>query len=107
MSSAEVAQGQRLRNNCKIIWGGGEYDLDVDTDHMTYTYCTVKKDVGLLFGGALTMTQMCTSEKQAWRELDRMLEVWAIQAQSGKPMTKAQRLEIFVGANRRSAFIVK
>jgi hypothetical protein len=53
------------------------------------------------------MTGICNSEEQAWRELDRMLGVWAKQVQSGKPMTKAQWLEIFGGPNGRNTFILE
>ena len=77
-----------------------DYELDVETDFMTYS-CFVRKDFGSHFGPPLTMTGVCNSEEQAWRELDRMLDVWARQVQSGQPMTQAQRLEIFGGPNGR------
>ncbi|KAH9203590.1 hypothetical protein DL95DRAFT_472248 [Leptodontidium sp. 2 PMI_412] len=28
-----AAQGERIQANCKIIWGDGDYDLDVETDY--------------------------------------------------------------------------
>lgn len=43
------------------------------------------------------MTTLCRSERAAWNELERMLRLWAEQVQSGRPMTKAQRLDIFGG----------
>ena len=100
-------QGQRIQANCKIIWGDADYDLDVETDDwVTYT-CVVKKDHGLCFGPPLTMTGICNSEGQAWRELDRMLGVWARQVQGGQPMTRAQSLEIFGGPNGRNTFVLE
>jgi len=39
----------------------------------------VKKDFGSEFGLPLTVTGLCNSSKQAWRDLDRMLGVWARQ----------------------------
>jgi hypothetical protein len=30
------------------------------------------------------MTGICNSEEQAWRELDKMLDLWARQIQSGQ-----------------------
>jgi hypothetical protein len=101
------ARGQRIQTNCKIIWGDADYELDVETDDwVTYT-CVVRKDLGLHFGPPLTMTGICNSEEQAWRELDRMLDVWARQVQSGQPMTKAQSLEIFGGPNGRNTFVLE
>lgn len=101
------AQGQRIQTNCKIIWGDADYDLDVETDdYSTYT-CTVKMDFGSHYGPPLTMTGGCNSEEHAWRELDRMLGVWAKQVQSGQPMTKAKSLEIFGGPNGRNAFVLE
>ena len=94
-------QVQKVQANCKIIWGDADYDLDLETDWETYIY-VVKKDYGLHLGPPLTMTGVCDSEKQAWSELDRMLDIWAKQVQSGKPMTRAQRLEIFGGPNGRN-----
>jgi hypothetical protein len=52
------------------------------------------------------MTGICNSEEHAWKELERMLDVWARQVQSGQPMTKAQALEIFGGANGRNTLVL-
>ncbi|KAG4442225.1 hypothetical protein IFR05_002274 [Cadophora sp. M221] len=83
------AQGARIQANCKIIWGDGDYDLDLETDDWVEYACAVKRDYGTSFGPLLTMTGLCHSAEQAWGELDRMLGVWARQMQSGQPMTKA------------------
>lgn len=101
------AQGARIQANCKIIWGDGDYDLDLETDDWVEYACVVKRDHGTSFGPPLTMTGLCNSEKQAWRELDRMLGVWARQIQSGQPMTKAQSVEIFGGPNGRNKLILE
>ncbi|RFU32614.1 hypothetical protein B7463_g3747, partial [Scytalidium lignicola] len=93
------AQGKTIEANCRVIWGDGDYELDIETDDWDTWYCFVRKDFGLHFGPPLTMTGMCNSQKQAWSELERMLDVWARQVQSGQPMTKAQWLEIFGGPN--------
>lgn len=42
---------------------------------------------------------LCNSQDRAWSELDRMLDVWARQVQSGLPMTKEQSLDIFSRPN--------
>jgi hypothetical protein len=93
------AQGQIIQANCKIIRDDADYDLDVETDDWVTYLCIVKKDFGSHFGPPLTMTGICNSEEQAWRELEKMLDVWARQVQSRQPMTKAQALEIFGGPN--------
>jgi hypothetical protein len=36
-----------------------------------------------------------------------MLDVWARQVQSGQPMTRAQRLEIFGGPNGRNVPVLE
>lgn len=102
-----AAQGARIEANCKIIWGDGDYDLDVETDDWVEYACVVKRDFGLCIGPPLTMTGLCNSAEQAWRELDRMLGVWARQIQGGHPMTKAQSLEIFGGPNGRKRAILE
>jgi hypothetical protein len=53
------------------------------------------------------MTGLCKSDEEAWAELDRMLGVWARQVQSGQPMTKAQRLEIFGGPRGKNKKILE
>ncbi|KAH6714599.1 hypothetical protein BKA61DRAFT_575331 [Leptodontidium sp. MPI-SDFR-AT-0119] len=73
-----------------IIWGNGDYDLDVETDDWVVYACVARRDLGLRFGPPLTMTGICNSAEQAWEELDRMLGVWAGQIQSGHRVTKAQ-----------------
>ena len=102
-----VTQSQRIQANCIIIWGDADYDVDVETDDGDAYTCVVKKDFGLRFGPPLTMTGICNSQEQAWRELDRMLGVWARQIQGGQPMTKAQSLEIFGGPNGRNRFVLE
>ncbi|XMA11509.1 hypothetical protein WAI453_004300 [Rhynchosporium graminicola] len=95
------AQGERIQGNCKIIWGDGDYDLDLETEDWVAFACVVKRDHGTSFGPPLAMTGLCDSAEQAWSELNRTLGVWAKQIQSGRPMTKAQSLEIFAGPKGR------
>lgn len=95
-------QGQRIQANCAIIWGNGDYDLDIERDDWETFWAVVRKDFGTSFGRPLTLTRICRSEEHAWRELDRMLAVWAMVKQSGKPMTEDQRMEIFGGPNWRT-----
>ena len=87
---------------CKIIWGDTDYDFDIDTDDWEKYQCSVKKDFGSHYGPTLTMTGLCDSEEQAWRELERMLDALAKLVLSGQPMTKAQSWEIFGGPNGRN-----
>jgi len=92
------ARGQRIKANCKIIWGNDcEYDLEIDTDDYLNYMCHVKRDLGDSYGPPLTMTSLCYSSEAAWAELDRMLELWAKQVKRGTPMTKDERLEVFGG----------
>ena len=48
------------------------------------------------------MTRLYNSNEQAWRELDRMLSTWASQVQTGRPMTRDKKLEIFGGPKGQS-----
>ncbi|KAH8816320.1 hypothetical protein F5884DRAFT_852763 [Xylogone sp. PMI_703] len=93
-------RAKRIEASCRIIWGDGVYDFDIETDDYITWFGYVKKDFGLDLGPPLTMTGLCNSEDRAWNELERMLGVWARQVQSGEPMTKAQAVEIFAGPNR-------
>jgi len=99
-------RGQRIEANCKIIWGDGDYDLDIETDDWVNWQCSVKRDYGDEFGPPLTMTGLCNSQDRAWSELNRMLDVWARQVQSGLPMTKEQSLDIFSGPNGQSRAVL-
>jgi hypothetical protein len=42
------------------------------------------------------MTSLCYGEDRAWDELDRMLSLWARQA-DGEEMTRKETLDIFSG----------
>jgi hypothetical protein len=101
------AQGKRIQANCEIIWGKCDYEFDVEADDCETYFGSVKKDFGDMYGPLLTMTGMCNSREQAWRELDRMLGAWAAQIQSGQPMTKEQELDIFGGPNGRNKRILE
>jgi uncharacterized protein YajQ (UPF0234 family) len=101
------AQGKRIQANRKIIWGDSDYEFDVETEDSMKYWGFVKKDFGFFFGPPLTMTALCNSRENAWNELDRMLDVWARQGQSGEPMTKNQRLEIFGGPNGRNKAVLE
>merc|ERR1712098_197834 len=96
---------ERIQINCKIIWGDGNYDLDLETDDWV-AYGVVKRDYGTSFGSPLTMTGLYNSSGH-WGELERMLDLWARQIRSGQPMTKAQSLEIFRGPNGRNKPILE
>jgi hypothetical protein len=92
------ARGQRIEDNCKIIWGNdSDYDLDLETDDWVSYVCVVKKDFGSSIGPPLTMTSLCPSSEAALAELDRMLKLWSKQVKRGTPMTKDERLSIFGG----------
>lgn len=96
MASSEA---QRIQSLCQLIWGDGDYDLDLETDDRITYYVVVKKDYGTSFGPLLMMTGICHSEDHAWGELDRMLNTWAKQKLSGRPMTDDELLDIFGGPN--------
>lgn len=53
------------------------------------------------------MTGMCNSMEQVWRELDCMLGAWASQIQTGQPMTKHQKLDIFGGPNGQNKAVLE
>jgi hypothetical protein len=91
---------------CRTIWGDGNYDIDYETDGQTWIGI-VRKDFGDAFGDPLAMTGIFGSTEQAGRELERMLGLWARQVQSGQPMTKEQRLEIFGGPDGRDRPLVE
>jgi len=82
-----ATQSKNITANCTIIWGAGEYDIDIETDDYVNYICYVKRDFGNAFGPPLTVTAVCSSSEQAWSELDRMLTVWARQVQSRQPMS--------------------
>ncbi|KAK1675965.1 hypothetical protein BDP55DRAFT_662811 [Colletotrichum godetiae] len=88
---------QRIEENCKTIWGDHVYEIDYETDDNEVFQYFVLRDYGSSFGPALTMTLLCHSEEAAYRELDRMLGIWAAQVRRGTPMTKEESLEIFGG----------
>lgn len=91
---------QRIESNCKKIWGADkEFDIIIETDDYQYYLCFVRQDYGLSFGPTLVMTNVCNGSDRAWNELDRMLRLWARQVESGRPMTREERLEIFSGPN--------
>jgi hypothetical protein len=82
---------------CKIIWGPGDlYEFEVQTDDWEFYYWTVEKTEDGR-SRPLSMTPHCRGKEAAWKELARMLRIWAIQAATGKPLTKEQRLAIFGG----------
>lgn len=102
-----TTRGERIQANCRIIWGEGDYDLDLETDDWETYWAVVKKDYETSFGPPLIITEICPSDEHAWRELDRMLGVWARQIQSGQPMTAEKSLEIHGGPNWRNAGTLK
>lgn len=102
------ARGQRIEENCKIIWGSDcEYDLDIETDDYEHYACLVKKDFGHSFGPPLTITSCCDSDEAAWEELDRMLRLMAAQVKRGTPMSEEERLQIFGGSTGQHRWLLK
>ena len=101
------AQSQRIQAYCEIIWGRGDYDIDIETDDWEKYSGVVKKDFGLEYGPPLTMTGLCNSSEQVWKELDRMLGAWATQRQTGQKMTKDQKLDIVGGPNGRNKAVLE
>jgi hypothetical protein len=97
---------QRIQTYCEIIWGKGDYDIDVETDDCESYIGVVKKDFGTEFGPPLTITGICNSTEQAWNELNRMLAAWATQMQTGRPMTKGETLNIFGGPNGQNRVVL-
>ena len=73
------ASTKRIQASCEIIWGTGDYDIDIETDDWISYMAIVKRDFGTSLGPPLTMTGLCRSSDHACRELDRMLGVWARQ----------------------------
>lgn len=100
-------QVQRIQNYCETIWGPDDYEIDTETDDYEKYQAFVKKDYGDSYGPLLTMTPICNSNDRAWNELERMLALWAVVAQSGQPMTKDQRLKIFGGPNGEHKHILQ
>ncbi|KAH6953794.1 hypothetical protein BKA56DRAFT_604393 [Ilyonectria sp. MPI-CAGE-AT-0026] len=73
---------QPIQANCAIIWGQGDYDIEIETDDWVVYQGFVRKDFGTEFGPVLTGTLPCNSSDHAYRVLDRMLSVWAGQRQN-------------------------
>ena|SRR5277367_5268833 len=101
------AEGQRIQTYCEVIWGKGDYDVDVETDDWETYYGVVKRDFGTEFGPPLTITGICYSSQQVWKELDRMLGAWARQTQTRQVMTKEQILNIFGGPNGQNRVVLE
>ena len=96
----ERTRHQRIKSNCKKIWGADkEFEINIETGDYHYYLCFVRQDHGFSFGPTLVMTNVCNGSDRAWNELDRMLRLWARQVESGRPMTREERLEIFSGPN--------
>ena len=95
-------QGQRIQANCKVIWGDGDYDFDIETNDWVNWQCIVKINFGDAYEPLLTMTQLYNSKERAYSELDKMLDVWARQGWRGLPMTKKQKLDLSCGTNSQS-----
>ncbi|KAI0141808.1 hypothetical protein GGR57DRAFT_486450 [Xylariaceae sp. FL1272] len=102
-----ASQSQRIKAYCGIIWGKGDYDLSIETEHYEIFSTFVQRDYGDSLGPPLTMTMPCRSEEAAWSELERMLRLRAFQVISGKPMTREQHLEIFGGPGGRCKGVLK
>jgi len=97
MSSGQSDSGKRIQDYCRIIWGDGDYDLNIETDdHVSWVYY-VQRDFGTSFGSPLTATNPRASPEAAGVELERMLGAWACQRLTGQPMTRAQHIDIFGG----------
>jgi alpha-glucuronidase len=93
-------QCQRILVNCKKIWGADmDFDLETETDEYEYYSCHVRHDRGITYGPVLIMSTLCDGKDSAWNEVDRMLLVMAKSVDSGRAMTKDERLEAASGPN--------
>lgn len=95
--SSEAAT-RRLRAYTQIIWEDENLILDTETDDCGNYMAYVGKDFSWI-SSPLVMTNICRGQGAAWRELERMLEIWASYTQSGQPITDKQRREIHGGPN--------
>ena len=69
--------GDRIRHNCRIIWGPGEYDIEFEQEDFTDFRALVRVDFGTFFGPPLAMTKFCDSMVHAARDLDCLLKLEA------------------------------
>lgn len=100
-------QIERILANCQIIWGKGDYGITLEDEDDTF-WAEVKDYTSThKHGPSLTMTGVCNSPDGALAELDRMLFLWAQQAQSEQPMTKEEGLAIFGGPRGENEPILK
>lgn len=68
---------ERVQASCAVIWGPGDYDIDIETTDWTGFWAVVKKDFGDTYGPTLTMTPVLDSIDSAWIQLDQELYRWA------------------------------
>ncbi|KAF2750097.1 hypothetical protein M011DRAFT_474577 [Sporormia fimetaria CBS 119925] len=97
MASAEGQRWDRWEANCKIIWGDGYYDFDLeydaplnDNDNDCYQYF-VKKDLGTSYGPILLATFIWDTEEEAADELDKVLEEMAKHAKQERERKEAEK----------------
>lgn len=101
-TSTSSESGDNNLINCEIIWGKGEYELDIEGDYDEGFVCSVHRVYNDGDERPLIMTRLCKSSKKAWKELKTMLDCLAEQKKSGKPMTKEQKPVVFGGSDGRS-----
>ena len=70
--SAGFARGQRIQDYCKVIWGDGCYDIEVDTED-DYYYGHIRKEFDDHYGPMLLDSGRCDSMDEACDVLERML----------------------------------
>jgi hypothetical protein len=89
------AQGQRIQEYCRTVYGAGNYDIEFENaDHRDY-YVYVRRDNGTHFGHMLTNSGVCNSEEKAIAKLERILSIESRHAQSGMPMTRAESINCY------------
>jgi hypothetical protein len=90
-----MAQGQRIQEYCRNIYGAGDYDIEFENvDHWDY-YIYVRRDYGTHFGHMLTNSGVCNTEEKAIANLERILSIESKHARSGVPMTKAELIDCY------------
>ncbi|KAL3474859.1 hypothetical protein BJX99DRAFT_259946 [Aspergillus californicus] len=80
---------------CQIIWGPGDYDIDLETDDWESFWGVIRREYeNELDPYPLILTKICDSKEAAMEELDRLLHAWARQTESGKKQTTRETLEM-------------
>ncbi|KAF1985737.1 hypothetical protein K402DRAFT_464073 [Aulographum hederae CBS 113979] len=97
----QISRCERMEANCRILWGPGEYVIDLEYEDATAFYpyeswsTMVRRDFGDNFGLPLTMTpRTYRTAEAAWTELDRVLEGSARDAKRRPPVSEEEQRKI-------------